>query len=322
MAILALHGGAGGDGEWRGMSDLDPDRLVCMQTILNDLGPRLESGDLTALEAVTLAVEALEDEPLYNAGRGSVLAEDERIYMDASIMRGEDQAAGSVVNVERIRHPIRAANLLLKKGWPVMLNAGAADQFAHTNQLEHVDQKWLKTDLRAAQWKKWKSQNSRPGSTDEDDSAVLDHDLDTEEQEGMGTVGAVALDAHGHLAAATSTGGMTGKPVGRIGDTPIIGAGTWCDQTVAVSCTGVGEAFIRTCAAHELAVQFRQPDTSLLEASHRVLEMVNPMGGRGGLIAVSADGQVVMPFQTMLMYRGLWQNGALTTGIGEETYSD
>jgi isoaspartyl peptidase/L-asparaginase-like protein (Ntn-hydrolase superfamily) len=115
---------------------------------------------------------------------------------------------------------------------------------------------------------------------------------------------------------------MTGKPVGRIGDTPIIGAGTWCDQTVAVSCTGVGEAFIRTCAAHELAVQVRQPDKSLLEASHRVLEMVNPMGGRGGLIAVSADGQVVMPFQTMLMYRGLWQNGALTTGIGEETYSD
>ena len=115
MAILALHGGAGGDGEWKGMSDLDPDRLICMQTILKDLGPRLESGDLTALEAVTLAVEALEDEPLYNAGRGSVLAEDERIYMDASIMRGEDQAAGSVVNVERIRHPIRAANLLLKK---------------------------------------------------------------------------------------------------------------------------------------------------------------------------------------------------------------
>ena len=158
-----------------------------------------------------------------------------------------------------------------------------------------------------------------PGSTDEDDSAVLDHDLDPEEQEGMGTVGAVALDAHGRLAAATSTGGMTGKPVGRIGDTPIIGAGTWCDQTVAVSCTGVGEAFIRTCAAHELAVQLRQPDASLLEASHRVLEMVNPMGGRGGLIAVSADGQVVMPFQTMLMYRGLWHNGALTTGIGEET---
>ena len=203
-----------------------------------------------------------------------------------------------------------------------MLNAGAADNFAHANHLEHAEQTWLKTDLRTAQWKKWKSQNSRPGSTDEDDSAVLDHDLDPEEQEGMGTVGAVALDAHGRLAAATSTGGMTGKPVGRIGDTPIIGAGTWCDQTVAVSCTGVGEAFIRTCAAHELAVQLRQPDASLLEASHRVLEMVNPMGGRGGLIAVSADGQVVMPFQTMLMYRGLWHNGALTTGIGEETYSD
>ena len=132
----------------------------------------------------------------------------------------------------------------------------------------------------------------------------------------MGRVGKVALGADGHRAVATTTGGRTGKPVGRIGDTPIVGAGTWCDQTVAVSCTGVGEAFIRTCAAHELAVQFRQPDTSLLEASHRVLEMVNPMGGRGGLIAVSADGEVVMPVQTMLMYRGLWHNGALSTGIG------
>ena len=320
MAVLALHGGAGGDGPWRGMTALDPQRLACMERILNDLGPRLEAGEIDALEAVTLAVESMEDEPLYNAGRGSVLAADERVYMDASIMQGNDQAAGSVVNVETTRHPIRAAQLLLKGGWPVMLNAGAADAFAEENGLEQVDLDWLKTDLRHAQWKKWHEQKSRPGSTDEDDEAALDHDLAAEEPEGMGTVGAVALDSKGGLAAATSTGGMTGKPIGRIGDTPIIGAGTWCDASVAVSCTGVGEAFIRTCAAHETAVQFRSNPENLLGACEDVLDMVKPMGGRGGLIAVSKTGEVALPFQTMLMYRGVWRSGKISTGIGDEEY--
>ena len=176
MAILALHGGAGGDGPWRGMTALDPQRLACMERILNDLGPRLEAGEINALEAVTLAVESMEDEPLYNAGRGSVLAADERVYMDASIMQGSDQAAGSVVNVESTRHPIRAAHLLLKEGWPVMLNAAAADAFAEKNGLEQVDLDWLKTDLRQAQWTKWHNEKSRPGSTDEDDEAVVDGD--------------------------------------------------------------------------------------------------------------------------------------------------
>ena len=319
MAILALHGGAGGDGPWRGMTALDPQRLACMERILNDLGPRLEAGEINALEAVTLAVESMEDEPLYNAGRGSVLAADERVYMDASIMQGSDQAAGSVVNVESTRHPIRAAHLLLKEGWPVMLNAAAADAFAEKNGLEQVELDWLKTDLRQAQWEKWHNEKSRPGSTDEDDEAVLDHDLG--EPEGMGTVGAVALDSSGDLAAATSTGGMTGKPIGRIGDTPIIGAGTWCDASVAVSCTGVGEAFIRTCAAHEVAVQLRNDSGNLAKACDAVLEMVKPMGGRGGIIAISRSGEVALPFQTMLMYRGLWRAGRVTTGIGNEEYS-
>lgn len=320
MAVLALHGGAGGDGPWRGMTALDPQRLACMERILNDLGPRLEAGEIDALEAVTLAVESMEDEPLYNAGRGSVLAANGRVYMDASIMQGSDQAAGSVVNVESTRHPIRAAQLLLKGGWPVMLNAAAADAFAEKNGLKQVDLDWLKTDLRQAQWKKWHEQKSRPGSTDEDDEASLDHDLDAKEPEGMGTVGAVALDSKGGLAAATSTGGMTGKPIGRIGDTPIIGAGTWCDASVAVSCTGVGEAFIRTCAAHEVAVQFRSNPENLLEACETVLDMVKPMGGRGGVIAVSKAGAVALPFQTMLMYRGVWRSGKITTGIGDEEY--
>ena len=310
MVVLAVHGGAGGDGPWRGMTDADPQRVACMETLLNDLGERLRSGEVDALEAVTLAVEAMEDEPLFNAGRGSVLDENGQVGMDASIMRGEDQAAGSVIGLSTTRHPIRAAHRLLKQGWPVMLAGPAGDAFAKKHGLEQMDATWFETDLRRAQWQKWKSQRLRPGATDEED-ALLDHDG---EEEGWGTVGAVALDVHGHVAAATSTGGMTGKPVGRVGDTPIIGAGTWADQDIAVSCTGVGEAFIRTVAAHSMAVEHRT--IGLVQAAERVLNDVAPLGGRGGLIAVNTNGEVVMPFQTMLMYRGVYADGACSVGIG------
>lgn len=309
MTILAIHGGAGGDGPWRGLTSLDPERIRCMHNVLQSIGDALDSGSIDALEAVTMAVELMENEPLFNAGIGSVLDEDGTVTMDASIMNGSDGAAGSVVNVRRIRHPIRAANCILKQGWPVMLNSEAADVFAINNGVEEVKPSWLVTDLRQKQWVRWREQNARPGATDEDDS-VLDHDL-----EGMGTVGAVALDKDGNVAAATSTGGMTGKPNGRIGDTPIIGAGTWADQHIAVSCTGVGEAFIRTCAAHRLASKF-ESGLTLDEACSDVLGAVEPIGGRGGVIAVTAKGEVATPFQTMLMYRGVWKNGEITIGIG------
>ena len=309
MTILAIHGGAGGDGPWRGLTSLDPERIRCMHHVLQSIGDALDSGSIDALEAVTMAVELMENEPLFNAGIGSVLDEDGTVTMDASILKGHDGAAGSVVNVRRIRHPIRAANCILKQGWPVMLNSEAADVFAINNGVEEVKPSWLVTDLRQKQWDRWRENNARPGATDEDDS-VLDHDL-----EGMGTVGAVALDKNGEVAAATSTGGMTGKPKGRIGDTPIIGAGTWADQHIAVSCTGVGEAFIRTCAAHRLASKF-ESGLTLDEACSDVLEAVEPIGGRGGVIAVTTNGEVATPFQTMLMYRGVWMNGEITIGIG------
>lgn len=310
MVALAIHGGAGGDGPWKGPTDLDPQRIACMRNVLSTIGSLLEDG-IDATEAVTLAVEMLENEPLFNAGIGSVLGADGSVTMDASIMQGNDGSAGSVVNVTRIRHPIRAAKKVLEKGWPVMLNSDAADDFGISNGVEGVTQDWLITDLRKAQWQKWNDANLRPGSTDEDDSAALDHDVE------MGTVGAVALDKFGNVAAATSTGGMTGKPAGRIGDTPIIGAGTWADKNIAVSCTGVGEAFIRTCAAHEVATQFRNNE-NVISSCESVLEMVEPIGGRGGIIAVDSDGNIAMPFQTMLMYRGAWKDGKINLGIGPE----
>ena len=295
---------------------MDPQRIACMEAVLHDLGPRLEAGELDALTAVRLAVEALEDEPGFNAGVGSVLDADGRVSMDASIMRGQDGAAGSVVGVTNLRHPIQAAHGLLQQGWPAMMAGPGAEAWAAMHDYETVLPDALITDLRRAQWQKWRDARLRPGATDEDDAA-LDHDLG-EEVDGPGTVGAVALDAYGHLAAATSTGGMTGKPPGRVGDTPVIGAGTWADQRVAVSCTGVGEAYLRACAAHEVGVGMRQDEADLAEVCDHVLNLVEPLGGRGGLIAVSADGQVALPFRVTLMYRGLWRHGAITTGIGPD----
>ena len=321
MAILVIHGGAGGDGPWLGKTPLDPGRIDCMKQVLKVVGAKLESGEIDCLEAVTQAVEMLEDEPLFNAGQGSVIGEDGSITMDASIMRGGDKAAGSVINVTKLRHPIRAANLILHQGWPVILNSAAADEFGVNGGVEEVSQDWLKTELRQSQWEQWRKNKANPGATDEDDS-VLDHDLEgrvtTEfSDEGMGTVGAVALDMKGNLAAATSTGGMTGKPSGRVGDTPIIGAGTWSDDAIAVSCTGVGEAYIRTCAAHNLASIYHST-TKLSESAEKILDEVAPLGGRGGLIAVTSSGEFEMPFQTRLMYRGYWDSGELSVGIGPE----
>ena len=311
MVVLAVHGGAGGDGPWRGLTDADPQRLNCMRSLLVDIGERLVNGALSALDAVTLAVEAMENEPLFNAGKGSVLDASGEVTMDASIMSGADQHAGSVVGLRTSRHPVRVARCLLDQGWPVMLYGDAADEFGDRFGVEQVGPSWLVTDLRHAQWTKWKAQRLQPGATDEED-ALLDHDA----EEGWGTVGAVALDKEGNLAAATSTGGMTGKPLGRVGDTPLIGAGTWADRDVAVSCTGVGEAFIRTAAAHQTAVLRRQ--MHLEQAAQQVLQEVEPFGGRGGLIAVDVEGNVVVPFQTMLMYRGIYRDGVVSLGIGPE----
>ncbi len=322
--VLAIHGGAGGNGPWKGPTSMDQDRISSMENVLSTVGKLLSDG-VDALEAVTIAVEMLEDEPLFNAGKGSVLNQGGEITMDASIMRGYDQAAGSVVNVRRVRNPIRVANAILHRGWPVMLNGEAADQFGIESGVDQVSSDYLITNLRKAQWEKWRNSKSDVGSTDEDD-AVLDHDLEgrvgtefSDEPAGMGTVGAVALDNKGNLAAATSTGGMTGKPFGRVGDTPIIGAATWADMNIAISCTGVGEAYIRTCAAHELAIRMRKPEADLSAQSDNVLNMVSPMGGRGGLIAITSNGTVHLGFQTTLMYRGIWKNGKITKiGIGPD----
>ena len=318
MPTLLIHGGAGGDGEWGGPTKLDPARIDCLSIVLQEVGRSLERGEIDALQAVNIAVQVMDNEPLFNAGRGSVLNADGGISMDASIMRGKDGAAGSCAGFKRVKNPINLARSLLDAGWPVMMVSEGAEQFAKKQGLEMVNQNSLITDLRNAQHEKLRSTQARVGATDEDDAALnaqLDHDIETELSE-SGTVGAVALDIDGNVAAATSTGGMTGKPAGRIGDSALIGAGTWADNKVAISCTGVGEAYIRVAAAKRLADIYELTDTTLAQAAQRVLDEVGPLGGRGGLIAVSTTGEFTLPFRTTLMYRGIWDNGKITTAIG------
>ena len=306
MVVLAVHGGAGGDGPWRGDRRRPPTRSV--HGIVAQRPRRTPaSGEVDALEAVTLAVEAMEDEPLFNAGRGSVLDENGQVGMDASIMRGEDQAAGSVIGLSTTRHPIRAAHRLLVQGWPVMLAGPAGDAFAKKHDLEQMDATWFETDLRRAQVAKMEVTAFAPGATDEED-ALLDHDG---EEEGGGRLGPWRWTLTA-VAAATSTGGMTESPLAA-GDTPIIGAGTWADQDIAVSCTGVGELSsaplrpIRWPSSTEPSGLCRRPSVCLTTW---------PARWTGGLIAVNTNGEVVMPFQTMLMYRGVYADGACSVGIG------
>jgi beta-aspartyl-peptidase (threonine type) len=251
-------------------------------------------------------VRQLEECPLFNAGRGAVYTADGRHELDACVMRGSDLAAGAVAGVRTLRNPILAARAVMEAGGPVMLIGPGAEQFAAERGCETVAPEWFDTPERFAQLQAMQAS----------DRTALDHDgasqlaptvpAPLDERDKFGTVGAVALDAHGHLAAATSTGGMTNKRPGRVGDSPLIGAGCYAnDRTVAVSCTGVGEAFMRGLAAYDVSALVEYVGLPLRFAAKRVvMDKLPPLGGRGGLIAVDARGNVALPFNTEGMYRG------------------
>ncbi|MEI6160041.1 MAG: isoaspartyl peptidase/L-asparaginase, partial [Roseococcus sp.] len=246
--------------------------------------------------AVVAAAMSLEDCPLFNAGRGSTFTAAGTIEMDACLMTSAAKA-GAVTGVTRIRNPILAAQAVMRATPHVLLAGAAADDFAAGQGLTLEAPKYFRTEHRHAQLLAAQAAQV----------VTLDHDGPTK----MGTIGAVARDRHGALAAATSTGGMTNKRAGRVGDTPILGAGTWADARVAISCTGTGEAFMRCAAAHEIAALMRLAGKTLAEAAAEVaLIRVPEAGGKGGLIAVGASGDVALPFGTEGMYRGWWQAGA------------
>lgn len=322
IPVLVIHGGAGTISR----TTVSPEQQLAYRTALADVlraGQALLANGASAVEVVSEAVRLLEECPLFNAGRGAVLTADGRFELDASVMRGSDRASGAVAGVTTLRNPVLAARALMEQAQgPVMLIGAAADRFGAERGVEVVTPDWYETPLRRTQWETARDGAKAAANRNEKPQPSLDHDpAPLDEKTKFGTVGAVALDAQGHLAAATSTGGMTLKWPGRVGDSPIIGAGCYADDaSVAVSCTGTGESFIRVAAAHEVSALVRLAGLSLKDATERVVHEVLPtVDGRGGLIAVDAQGQVALPFNTEGMYRGWARVGeALHVGIHSE----
>lgn len=287
--VIAVHGGAGDPRP----ADRDEERLAALARGL-EAGYRLLGAGGTALDAVVAAVEVLEDDGGFNAGRGSVRTAAGIVEMDAGVAAGAGRRVGAVAAIRGVRHPVAAARAVLEDGRHVLLAGPGAVDFAHAAGLVFEPDGWfVDTDV-------------PEGAADPGPSP--------------GTVGAVALDAHGHLAAATSTGGRRGQLPGRVGDSPVPGAGVWADDaTCAVSATGEGEAFLRVAFAQQVDALIRLGGCGLEEACRRALEAVRAAGGRGGCIALDGQGRLAMPFTTPAMARGsIDATGLMRVGLGNE----
>lgn len=289
MHAIAIHGGAG----TLPRAAMTPERDRAYRAGLAaalDAGYAVLDGGGTSLDAVTTAVRILEDDPLFNAGRGAVLTAGGIAELDASIMDGRTLAAGAVAGLRHVRNPIELARAVMEHSSHVMLIGGGAEEFALERGMAPVPNEYFHTETRRLQL-----QRALPGGGGP-----------VNELSALGTVGAVALDQDGNLAAATSTGGMTAKRYGRVGDSPIIGAGTYADNAgCAVSATGHGEFFIRTVVAHDICARVAYAGATLAEAADAVvMGRLRQMGGEGGIIAVDARGNVVMPFNSEGMFRG------------------
>jgi beta-aspartyl-peptidase (threonine type) len=301
---LAVHGGAGTIAREAMTAAREKAYRDALELALRRGHGVLAEGG-AALDAVEAAVRVLEDSPLFNAGRGSVFNADGQHEMDASLMSGGDLRAGAVASVQNVKNPISLARRVMDRSNHVLISGLGAFEFAHKQKVELEDDQYFFDQLRYEQWKE----------TAGTDTVKLDH---SDKERKFGTVGAVALDAHGHLAAATSTGGMTNKKWQRIGDSPIIGAGTYAnDATCAVSCTGHGESFIRAVAAHDVHALMAYKGLSLQEAVRVVVhEKLPPLDGDGGLIALDRNGNIVLDFNCPGMYRGqVGSDGVFSTAI-------
>ncbi|WKZ66483.1 MAG: isoaspartyl peptidase/L-asparaginase [Flavobacteriales bacterium] len=301
---LAVHGGAGTIARELMTPAREKAYRDALELALRRGHAVLAAGG-AALDAVEAAVRALEDSPHFNAGRGSVFNADGQHEMDASLMSGADLRAGAVASVQNVKNPITLARRVMEKSNHVLISGLGAFEFAHKQKVELEDDQYFFDQFRYDQWKE----------TVGTDVYRLDH---SDKEKKFGTVGAVARDAQGHLAAATSTGGMTNKKWQRIGDSPIIGAGTYAnDATCAVSCTGHGESFIRAVAAHDVHALMAYKGLSLAEAVRVVVhEKLPPLDGDGGLIAMDRNGSIVLDFNCSGMYRGqVGADGVFQTAI-------
>jgi beta-aspartyl-peptidase (threonine type) len=290
--VLVIHGGAGVERRNLSPAEENAARAALRQALLR--GHAALTAGKPALEAVTAAITVLEDDPTFNAGKGAVFTHDGRNELDASLMDGATLKAGAVAGVQRVRNPILLAEAVMQHSPHVMMVGQGAEAFASSQGITLVDPSYFRTDKRWQQLQK---------ALKEEASGQAHADLDTARH--FGTVGAVALDKAGKLAAGTSTGGMTNKRYGRVGDSPIIGAGTYADAGCAVSGTGWGEYYIRTAAAHDICARMQYLKQGPVEAGRAVInERIPALGGDGGAIVLSADGRAATPFNTQGMYRG------------------
>lgn len=292
---IAIHGGAGTITR----SSMTPEKEAAYRQALQDAlaaGEAILKQKGSSLDAVEATVRVLEDNPLFNAGRGSVFTHEGKNEMDASIMNGSNLMAGAVAGVQNVKNPVSLARAIMERSEHVMMSGSGAVDFARSVNTEFMPDDYFFVQQRFDQLQE----------AIKTDSVVLDH---TERK--FGTVGAVAIDVSGNLAAATSTGGMTNKKHGRIGDTPIIGAGTYANNnTCAISCTGHGEYFIRSVVAYDISCLMEYKGKSLREACDLVVkEKLVKLGGEGGLIAVDAHGNIELPFNSEGMYRAFVKEG-------------
>jgi L-asparaginase / beta-aspartyl-peptidase len=290
---LAVHGGAGTIERDKMTADKDQEYRSGLERALRAGYDVLNSGG-SSLDATEAAVRVLEDDPHFNAGKGAVFTSAGTNELDAAIMDGKTLKAGTVAVLRHIKNPVELARLVMEKSPHVMLSGEGAEKFATENGIRLVDQKYFFTQERWDALQKMKAAQKNRHAT----MIITDQDR-------HGTVGAVALDQNGNLAAATSTGGTTNKRPGRVGDSPIIGGGTYANNaTCAVSGTGEGEYFIRATVAHDISALMEYRGMKLQEAAQIVLDKVAKLGGTGGLIAVDREGNIALPFNTSGMYRG------------------
>jgi len=302
---LVVHGGAGTITRSR----MTPDREKAYRDMLNEVletGRQILDEGGRAEDAVTAVISMMEDSPLFNAGKGAVFTHEGTNELDASIMYGKDLSAGAVGGVQRIRNPILAAQAVLLHSEHVLLTGRGAETFAEKQGIQQVEPSYFYTDSRWESLERAKSLEKAQG------------DLETQASDyKYGTVGAVALDRNGNIVAGTSTGGMTNKRYGRIGDSPLIGAGSYADnQSCGVSCTGHGEYFIRYAVAHRLSAMMTYGNMPLIEAADSIIHgTLKQAGGEGGLIALDRKGRIAMPFNTEGMYRGFVTDQSKYIGI-------
>ncbi|MGH6837946.1 MAG: isoaspartyl peptidase/L-asparaginase family protein [Methylocella sp.] len=305
--VLAIHGGAGVIPR-EAMTRKTENALRCGLRASLRAGRRVLQAGGTALDAVTNAVVALEDDPLFNAGRGAVFTTNGQHEMDAAVMDGRNRMAGAVAGVMGPRNPVIAARAVMEKSKHVLLIGEGAVQFCREHGVSFASTRYFHTEAR---WRDMleELERRRTGAPDTRYDAAR-----------HGTVGAVARDRQGNLAAATSTGGITAKLPGRVGDSPVFGAGTWADnETCAVSATGIGEFFIRWAVAHEIAARIRHRGDTLERAANEVVVDLGCVGGRGGIIAVDRAGAVALPFNCPGMYRGtIRADGVALTALYQE----